>query len=120
MTTVSGRNKKSPPPPINLDSYLRLFAPYEAQMREFSGRDGPYGARFALLFRQVVRLLVLPTDFNHRLPKLYLTLAERYLANDHDTVRHFSYEDNRYFFLSELLEWLKVHERGGRMRGMGK
>ena len=112
-----------PQPPLDLDSYLRLFRPYEAQLREFNGeagRDGEYGARFALLFRQVARLLVLPADFNHRLPKLYPTLAERYLSNHYDTVRHFSYEENRYFFLTELLEWLKIHERGMRMRGGGK
>lgn len=120
MSIVLGRNKKSPPPTVTLETYLRLFAPYEAQMSEFTGRDGEYGGRFALLFRQITRLLVQPANINRRLPKLYLSLAERYLSNDHDTVRHFSYEDNRYFFLSELLEWLKVHERGDRMREMGK
>ncbi len=102
--------------PVILDTYLRLFQPYSEQLRTFQSRDGEYGARFALLFRQTIRLLVLPADINQRLPALYTTIAERYLANEPATVRHFSYEDNRYFFLIELLDWLKVHERGERMR----
>jgi len=105
--------RKTPPPsPLTAESYLRLFKPYEAQLREFvvredfSGNEEQYGARFALLFRQVTRLLVSPALFNHHVPKLYVSLAEKYLANDVGTVKHFSYEENRYYFLSELLQWL--------------
>lgn len=108
----------TPQDPIELNSYLRLFRPYEQQMKQFTGRDGEYGPRFALLFRQVIRLLVEPADINQRLPKHYTALAERYLSKDSATVRHFSYEENRYYFLSELLDWLKVHERGEKMRLM--
>ncbi len=118
--------KKMDTPIINLDSYLRLFKPYETQLHDFIGRNDftgseeQYGAHFALLFRQAARLLVSPADINHRLPKHYIALAERYLNKDHDTVRHFSYEENRYYFLSEFLEWLKMHERGVKMQSMGK
>ena len=105
---------------INLDSYLRLFEPYVEQMGQFTEREGEFGSRFALLFRQVLRLLIQPVEFNQRLPKLFLEVAQRYLAKNEETIRHFSYEDNRYFFLNDLYDWLQVHERGRLMRQAAK
>lgn len=105
---------------VDLDAYIKLFAPYEMQLRDFSGREREFGGRFALLFRQVIRLLVVDADINRLVPRTYVTMAERYLDRVHDTVRHFSYEDNRHFFLSELREWIAVQERGRVMRNLGK
>lgn len=102
--------------PVDLDAYLTLFAPYEAQLKDFAGREREYGGRFALLFRQVVRLLVRDADINRLVPKTYVVMAQRFLDRVPDTVRHFSYEDNRHFFLSELREWITVQERGRAMR----
>lgn len=99
-----------------LDEYLRLFAPYEQQLIQFTGREGEYGSRFALLFRQVLRMLVRPLVLNERMPRLFIEVAHRYLENDPDTVKHFSYEDNRHFFLSDLYKWIQVHERGRSIR----
>ncbi|MES9814702.1 MAG: hypothetical protein ABW161_17605 [Candidatus Thiodiazotropha sp.] len=104
----------------DLESYLRLFAPYETQLRQFSGREGEYGARFALLFLQVVRLLIKPEGINRLIPKPFIKVARRYLRKEHEVVMHFSYEDNRHFFLSDLYDWLQIQERGQRMRQMGK
>lgn len=105
---------------VNLDAYLKLFAPYVEQLRQFSGREGEYGGRFALLFRQVVRLLMSSASINQQIPKPFIKVARRYLARDDETVRHFSYEDNRHFFLSDLYDWLQIQERGRRMQRMGK
>jgi len=105
--------------PVDLDAYLKLFAPYEEQLRQFTGREGEYGGRFALLFRQVVRLLHASVKINRQVPKPFIRVAQRYLERDDETVRHFSYEDNRHFFLSDLLDWLQIQERGRRMRRMG-
>lgn len=99
-----------------LEQYFQLFKPYEAQLRDFSGREGEHGHRFALLFRQALRLLESPLPINEIMPKMFLEVAHRYLEKEHNTVRHFKYEDNRHFFLSDLLDWLKIHERGRRMR----
>jgi len=93
-----------------------LFAPYEAQLRDFGGRERNYGGRFALLFRQIVGLLVQDADINRLVPQTYVAVAERFLDRVPDTVRHFSYEDNRHFFLSELRDWIAVRERGRAMR----
>ena len=108
------------PADVVLDAYLTLFSPYEEQLREFSGREREYGGHFALLFRQVARLLVEDNAFNQRIPKMYQTVAQRYLDRESDTVRHFSYEDNRHFFLGELREWLAVHERGRMLKEVTK
>jgi len=103
-------------PLMGLDRYRQLFLPYQRQLHEFSGREREFGGRFALLFRQVTRLLVTDLPINDRIPRLYLTVAQRYLNQDAAIVRHFSYEDNRHFFLSELHEWLAIHERGRQLR----
>lgn len=105
--------------PVDLEAYLRLFAPYEEQLRQFEGREGEYGGRFALLFRQVLRLLIQPCALNRRVPQTFIKVARLYLHQDPDTVLHFSYEDNRHFYLSDLLDWLQIHERGHRMSDMG-
>ena len=103
-----------------LDDYLSLFKPYEQQLSDFDGREREYGGRFALLFRQVTRLLVQDRPINQLMPRMYVNMAHRYLEREKDTVRHFSYEDNRHFFLSELREWLAIRERGRNMRQMGQ
>lgn len=112
---------ESPVNPLGgLDEYLKLFQPYEDQLRDFSGREREYGGRFALLFRQVIRLLVSEQPINNLMPRMYPEMAQRYLDREGDSVRHFSYEDNRHFFLSELRDWLAVRERGRFMRQAGQ
>lgn len=103
-----------------LEAWFRLFEPYMDQLRDFEGREGEYGARFALLFRQALRLLVQPGEINDIMPRTFVEVARRYLDGDQEAVRHFSYEDNRHFFLSDLLDWLKIYERGQQMRRMGR
>lgn len=112
-------NLQTPHPP-DLDGYLRLFAPYEGQLRDFAASGEPFGNRFALLFRQVLRLLIRPSELNQRMPEPFIEVARRYLRGDHATVRHFSYEENRHFFLSDLYDWLQIQGRGRRMREMGR
>lgn len=104
---------------LQLEDYLRLFEPYEAQLRDFKVRDVKYGGRFALLFRQVVNLLVRPSVINDQLPRTFIEVARRFLDNHRDTVMHFSYEDNRHFYLSDLMDWLQHQERARRMRHGG-
>ena len=103
-----------------LETWFRLFEPYEHQLRDFEGRDGEYGARFALLFRQALRLLLEEGELTEIMPRTFIEVARRYFDRDKETVRHFSYGDNRHFFLSDLLDWLKIYERGQQMRRMGR
>ncbi|MCB1773236.1 MAG: hypothetical protein KDI88_06435 [Gammaproteobacteria bacterium] len=105
---------------LDVGDYLQRFAPYAEQLADFRVSEREYGGRFALLFRLVVRLLVLPDAFNDRIPGLYRSVARRYLDREHDVVLHFSYEENRHFFLSELLDWLKIHQRGQALRRINR
>ncbi len=107
-----------------LEAYLRLFQPYTEQLRDFQGREGSFGDRFALLFRQVIRKVAEPPrsqiSLTTRMPKPFVEVAQRYLSGDYETVRHFSYEENRHFYLSDLYDWLQIQDRGERMRQMGR
>jgi hypothetical protein len=111
-------------PASELEEYLRLFRPYEERLRDFQGREGPYGDKFALLFRQVIRRVVqhpaVPGTLHGRMPRPFVEVAQRYLAGEYETVRHFSYEENRHFYLSDLYDWLLIQERGERMRRLGR
>jgi hypothetical protein len=89
-------------------------------LRTFTGREGEHGGRFALLFRQVLRLLVQPMAINQSIPRPFIEVAQRYLGKEQEVVMHFSYEENRHFFLSDLLDWLQIQERGQRLRRMGR
>lgn len=102
--------------PLRVEDYLQLFDPYIAQLADFTAGEREYGGRFALLFRQVVRLLVRDDRLNDRIPGLYRSVARRYLERQHDVVLHFSYEENRHYFLGELLDWLKIHQRGQQLK----
>jgi hypothetical protein len=105
---------------LSADDYLQLFSPYVAQLRDFSVGEREYGGRFALLFRQVVRLLSRPDRFNARVPGLYRSVAQRYLDRQHDVVLHFSYEENRHYFLSELLDWIGIQARGDALKRINR
>jgi len=117
VSRMNGRSDQDVP---ELADYLRLFRPYAERLRDFQGREGAFGDRFALLFRQVVRRVVQPGGLNDRLPRPFVEVALRYLRGDHQTVRYFSYEENRHFYLSDLYDWLLIQERGERMRRMGR
>ncbi|MES9965126.1 MAG: hypothetical protein ABW116_16490 [Candidatus Sedimenticola sp. 20ELBAFRAG] len=105
---------------VSLNAYLRLFEPYREQLKQFDGREREYGGRFSLLFRQVLRMLVRPAELNQQIPKLFVTVAHKYFDGDKETIRHFSYEDNRHFFLSDLYDWLQIRERGRKMQVIGR
>lgn len=97
-----------------LDEYLALFRLYQGELaRPAESR----GQRFTLLFEQVARLLDRPSPFNHSLPKPFREVAARYLAGDAATHRHFRYDENRHFFLSDLHDYLRLRawrqERSG-------
>ncbi|GEM_PF-1205084 len=105
MSTKPG-NKE----PVDIEAYQQLFAPYEDQLQQFTVRENEFGGRFALLFRKVIRLLVIPGGINEDIPRMFIEVAWHYLQKDADIIRHFSYEENRHFFLSDLYDWLRVQE----------
>lgn len=92
---------------VDLEVYLQVFAPYIDELRTLEGHDGRRGIRFVMLFRQVVQMLVAPADFNQKIPRPFVSMAQYYVEQKASTLEHFEYEENRQFFLTDLLDWLQ-------------
>lgn len=90
------------------EQYLRLLGFYGEELRK---PIEPGGDRFELVFEQVVGLLGRPSPFNGTLPMPFTDVAHRYAAGDPATLRHFGYDENRQFFLSDLHDYLLLTAR---------
>ena len=86
--------------------YLKLLENYAQTLRE---PIEPRGTRLELLFEQVNRLLRQPSPFNDTLPAPFRDVARHYAVADPQTVEHFSYDENRQFFLSDLHDFIRLH-----------
>ena len=91
--------------PPEIDDYLALFRLYGDALDTPSE---PGGQRFALLFDQVVRLLMAQSPLNSELPAPFLDVARHYRHHDPATLDHFRYDENRHFFLSDLYDLLRL------------
>lgn len=96
---------------VDLHAYQQVFAPYREELRKIEGHDGRRGIRFVMLFRQVVQMLVEPAEINRRIPRPFVTMAHHYVAQQPGTLEHFEYEENRQFFLCDMLDWLQHCEQ---------
>lgn len=96
--------------PPNADQYLRILDFYSAALRE---PVESAGSRFEFVFGQTMGLLARPSPFNLSLPAPFLDVARRYHAEDPATLRHFSYDENRQFFLSDLYDYLVLSAKRG-------
>lgn len=96
---------------INLQAYQQVFAPYREELRKVEGHDGRRGIRFVMLFRQVIQMLAAPADINRQIPRPFVTMAHHYLNQQPGTYEHFEYEENRQFFLCDVLDWLERCEK---------
>ncbi|MEW6764711.1 MAG: hypothetical protein AB1344_02835 [Pseudomonadota bacterium] len=83
-----------------LADYVNLFLRYGESLGAIY--QEPDGERYALLFAQVVRMLVKPSPFNLSLPEPFRISAHRYLRGDPATVEHLSDPANRHFMLCDL------------------
>ncbi|WP_319529807.1 hypothetical protein [uncultured Cohaesibacter sp.] len=71
----------------------------------------PDDYRYRFLFEQVVRLLILPSQFNLSLPEPFRVSAHRYSDGDPTTLQHLSDPANRHFMLCDLYDLILL--RGG-------
>lgn len=97
-----------------LTDYQRIARMYELALRE---PVEPRGSRLEFPFTQAVRLLSCRSPFNDSLPRPFLDVALRTHNRDAATVEHFSYDENRQFFLSDLFDY--IHLRGAQIQGTG-
>lgn len=84
----------------DLADFVDLFAIYGDDLGAIY--QEPDDDRYALLFEQVVRLLVKPSPFTLSLPAPFRIAAHRYLDGDPGTVRHLGDPANRHFMLCDL------------------
>jgi hypothetical protein len=94
--------------------YLSLFRIYGDDLGSLYRE--PDDDRYALLFEQVVRLLVKPSPFNRSLPEPFRVAARRYHAGDPATVKHLSHPANRHFMLCDLHDLISLRSRVARNR----
>ena len=90
----------------DIDDYIHLFDIYGKDLGSIYTE--PDDDRYALLFEQVIRLLIKPSPFNFSLPEPFRTSAHRYHDGDPGVVKHLSYPANRHFMLCDLHDLVKL------------
>jgi hypothetical protein len=94
--------------------YLNLFRIYGDDLGSLYRE--PDDDRYALLFEQVVRLLITPSPFNRSLPEPFRVSARRYHEGDPATVKHLGHPSNRHFMLCDLHDLIRLRSRIARSR----
>ncbi|MBF0447420.1 MAG: hypothetical protein HQL67_04390 [Magnetococcales bacterium] len=97
-------------PNPDLEDYVRLFDRYGEKIQTIY-QEEEEDDRYALLFEQIVRLLIKPSPFNRMLPEKFRLSSHRYLRGDPLTVKHFAYPSNRHFMMSDLYDLIML--KGG-------
>ena len=92
-----------------LDDYVHLFRIYGDDLGSLY--KAPDDDRYALLFEQVIRLLIRPSPYNLALPAQFLRAARRYRDADPATVAQFADPANRHFMLCDLHDLIML--KGG-------
>ena len=100
----------------DVGDYDRLFASYGADLGSIY--RGPDDDRYALLFGQVIRLLIRPSPFNRSLPEPFRAVARRYRDGDPATVAQLGNPANRHFMLCDLHDLVML--KGGLRRRRGE
>ncbi len=83
-----------------VEDYAHLFAAYGEDLGSIYRE--PDDERYALLFEQVIRLLIRPSPYNLSLPEPFRVTAKRYHDGSPATVAHLSDPANRHFMLCDL------------------
>jgi hypothetical protein len=96
------------------DDYLKLFRIYGEDLGGIYQEDDE--ERYALLFEQVVRLLVRPSPFNLSLPEPFRLSARRYLDGHPSAVAHLAEPANRHFMLCDLHDLIRLKSSMARAR----
>lgn len=92
-----------------LADYVQLFQIYGKDLGAIYKE--PDDDRYALLFEQVISLLIQPSQFNLTLPAPFRISAHRYHSGDPKTVEQLSDPANRHFMLCDLHDLIML--KGG-------
>lgn len=94
--------------------YLNLFRIYRDDLGSLYRESDD--DRYALLFEQVVRLLIKPSPFSRSLPEPFRVSARRYHEGDPATVKHLGHPANRHFMRCDLHDPIRLRSRVARSR----
>lgn len=100
-----------------LDDYLRVFAQYGKEVEFIYLETGD--DRYEILFEQIMKLLVLPSQFNLGLPEPFRRTAFRYKAGDVDTVAQLADRETRLFLICEVYDFIMLNGGLARRRATG-
>ncbi|HSO82918.1 hypothetical protein [Thiocapsa sp.] len=92
--------------------YLNLFRIYGDDLGSLYRE--PDDDRYALLFEQIVRLLIKPSPFNRSLPEPFRVSARRYHEGDPARVKHLGHPANRHFMLCDLHDLIRLRSHVAR------
>lgn len=92
-----------------LADYVQLFQAYDKDLGAIYTE--PDDDRYALLFEQVILMLIKPSQFNLSLPEPFRISAHRYHAKDPVTLEHLGDPANRHFMLCDLHDLIML--KGG-------
>jgi hypothetical protein len=93
----------------DVEDYVHLFQIYGKDLGSIY--QEPDDERYALLFEQVVRLLLRSSSFNLALPQQFRETAQRYQKGDPATVKHMGDPAIRHFMLCDLHDLIML--KGG-------
>ena len=90
-----------------LEDYVHLFRSYGKDLGALYAE--PDDDRYALLFEQVIRLLIKPSQYNLSIPKQFRVAAQLYHQKEAATLEHLRDPANRHFMLCDLHDWVMLN-----------
>ena len=90
-----------------LQDYMQLFRSYGKDLGTIYTE--PEDDSYALLFEQVIRLLIKSSPYNSSIPNQCRTAAKCYHQKDFTTLEHLGNPANRHFMLCDLHDWIMIN-----------
>jgi len=94
--------------PPTLDDYDKLFSLYGKNLN-FNKEDSN-DWDLSLIFEQIIRLLIIKSDFNRNIPRPFIFIAKKYESAEPAINKHFQYKENHKFFLSDLYDFIQIQK----------
>lgn len=91
-----------------LEDYLRIFDMYPADLSAIYKDEGSTD-HYALLFEQLMHMLVRQSRYNSSLPLEFVLTAQRYVRGESETMEHLGDMDNRHFMLCDLYDFIMLN-----------
>ncbi|MEN2494630.1 MAG: hypothetical protein TECD_00534 [Hyphomicrobiaceae bacterium hypho_1] len=91
----------------SLEDYVNLFRSYGKDLGTIYTE--PDDDRYALLFEQIICMLIKPSAYNSSIPKQFRIAAQSYYEKDSVTYKHLREPANRHFMLCDFYDWVMLN-----------